>query len=329
MHKFFITQIDKCEKLWKSYFTPKNISDLWDFRICFNNHYHFKPCFLVMEEKADIIGILPLSYVEDLDMFAFFPGEIWEGKTWMERTPYFARNERIFRALLRGCPERTLLRYLEISTGKIFSGLDRDENGYVLYPGALNYDTGRYEQTFSRKKIKAIKKVLESFYSRRHSLHINRLHDFDVMVEMSIDQFGDRSYLCDSRFRESFRDVMSFLYRENMLRMVSFEIEGRTAAVDIGAVFNGTYTVFLGGTDREFPGIAKLMNMYHIHYAFKEKMSKIDFLCGDFHWKKLWHLEPEQLYTFRYPFLSSEVSDSEPRGEVSSTVHQFSFVALN
>ena len=329
MYKFFITEIDKCEKLWKSYFIPKNISDLWDFRICFNNHYSFKPCFLVIEEKGIIVGILPLSYVEERDMFAFFPGEIWEGKTWMERTPYFARNRRIFRALLKACPERTLLRYLEPPAGGIFPEMGVDENGYVLYPGALNFDESGYEQLFSRKKYKAIKKVIESFYSKNHSFHVNRLTDFDLMVEMNVDQFRERSYLFDPRFRESFRDVMHFLYRENMLRMISIEIEGRIAAVDIGAVYSGTYTVFLGGTDRDFPGIAKLMNMYHINYAFTEKMDKIDFLCGDFHWKKLWHLEPEQLYIFESPSLLSEIIDSKLREIDSSNLHQSSSISLN
>ena len=146
---------------------------------------------------------------------------------------------------------------------------------------------------------------------------------------MNVDQFRERSYLFDPRFRESFRDVMHFLYRENMLRMISIEIEGRIAAVDIGAVYSGTYTVFLGGTDRDFPGIAKLMNMYHINYAFTEKMDKIDFLCGDFHWKKFWHLEPEQLYIFESPSLLSEIIDSKLREIDSSNLHQSSSISLN
>jgi hypothetical protein len=72
--------------------------------------------------------------------------------------------------------------------------------------------------------------------------------------------------------------------------MVSLEIKGKTVAVDVGAEF--------GGTDPESIGVAKVMNMHHVEWACREKMNKVDFLCGDFHWKKLWHLDPEPLYQF-------------------------------
>lgn len=106
------------------------------------------------------------------------------------------------------------------------------------------------------------------------------------------------SLLYDYRFRESFRNIMYFLYRRGWLRMVSFEIGGKTEAVDMGALYQGIYAVFLGGADPEIPGIAKAMNMHHIEFAFNERISKVDFLCGDFHWKKLWHLDTEPLYRY-------------------------------
>jgi hypothetical protein len=43
------------------------------------------------------------------------------------------------------------------------------------------------------------------------------------------------------------------------------------------------------------------MNMYHIEYAFINRLFKMDFLCGDFHWKKLFHLTPEPLYKYISP----------------------------
>ena len=33
---------------------------------------------------------------------------------------------------------------------------------------------------------------------------------------------------------------------------------------------------------------------------------EVDFLCGDFHWKKLWHLDPEPLFKFVGPALREE-----------------------
>jgi hypothetical protein len=62
----------------------------------------------------------------------------------------------------------------------------------------------------------------------------------------------------------------------------------------------------LGGTDPEFRGVAKAMNMQHLEFACEHQLSRVDFLCGDFHWKKLWHLDPQPLYKYVSPALKAE-----------------------
>jgi CelD/BcsL family acetyltransferase involved in cellulose biosynthesis len=88
--------------------------------------------------------------------------------------------------------------------------------------------------------------------------------------------------------------------------MVSLEIGGKTVAVDMAAVYRGTYVVMLGGTNPEFRGVAKAMNMRHLEFACEQGLSRVDFLCGDFHWKKLWHLDPQPLYKYVSPALKAE-----------------------
>jgi len=97
--------------------------------------------------------------------------------------------------------------------------------------------------------------------------------------------------------------------------MISLEIMGKTVAVDVGSLYNGVYTVYIGGASRDLPGVAKVMNMYHIEYAFENRISKVDFLCGDFHWKKLWHLTPEPLYKFAAPAVTEEYAANTEQSE--------------
>lgn len=298
VNAYFVTSLDHCERLWKTFTTPKCVSDLWEFRLCFHKHFHHKPCFLVMEDHKGIAGMIPLSYNEETDSFCLFPGETWNSRTWLERTPVYTRNDKYIYDLLRACPENSCLRYLEAPNGRIVPELSMDETGYVLYPGDLDFDIAQYYSRFSRKKMKAIHKVIQSYCGAGSEIHYNRDQDFDRLVEMSLRQFGHKSFMYDIRFQHSFRDVLHFLKSKDMLHMISCEIDDTLAAVDIGAVFQNTYTVFLGGTNGDFPGIAKLMNMNHIEYAFMEKFDKLDFLCGDFHWKLLWHLDPEYLYKY-------------------------------
>lgn len=306
MRRSFITDLDECRELWKAFMPCRNVSDLWEFRLCFQRHFNCRPYFLLLEDGQGIAGMLPLSYVEEMDMFVFFPGETWEGKTWLERTPIYLREPTLLQELLLFCPERTYLRYLDVSEISLFPDLKIDEVGYLLYPSKLDFDISVYRKRFSNKRFKEIIKVVMSFTDTLDAFKYNRLEDFDFLVDMSLEHFGSNSYVHDHRFREAFRDVIHLLHGKGWLRMVSLEIGGKTAAVDIGALYERTYTIFLGGTHHELLGIAKAMNMHHIEYACKERLSKVDFLCGDFHWKKLWHLDPEPLYQFITPSLRSD-----------------------
>jgi hypothetical protein len=299
-------------KLWHTLVRPKHIFDLWDFRICFHNHFRNRPFFFILEDKDGIAGLLPLSFVEDLDMFVFFPGEIWQGKTWLERTPVYFRNEAYLHELLNACPERTYLRYMEVQGDNDFPELAVDEIGYVLYQELMHFDMAQYWKRFSRKKYKDIIKTVSRITGDSKAFHINRLEDFDHLVHMSLTNFGPNSYLYDDRFRKSLRDVVDFLNRRGFLRMVSLEIRGERAAIDMGALFGNIYTVFLGGTHPDFLGVAKVMNTKHMEFACMEGISKVDFLCGDFHWKKLWHLDPEPLYKFVTPELMAEQDTDFP-----------------
>ena len=184
----------------------------------------------------------------------FFPGEIWKNKTWLERTPVYAINRDILYRLLASCTERTYLRYIECDSDYLPDYVSADETGYVMYPGRLDFEKLNYRSRFSSKKFKSILKDVNNILSMGAVFHINRVKDFELLVEMSIERYGEDSYLQDCRFRNSFKDVIRLLNRMDCLRMVSLEIEGNTVAVDVGAVYNGTYTVFLGGVFSRIQG---------------------------------------------------------------------------
>jgi CelD/BcsL family acetyltransferase involved in cellulose biosynthesis len=97
-----------------------------------------------------------------------------------------------------------------------------------------------------------------------------------------------------------------------MLRITTVLIGGRLAAVDMGAIWNGTYTVLAGGTDADFPGVAKLINLHHLEWACQQRMTMVDFLCGDFNWKERFHLTPRQLYQIIKPHAVDMQHESQP-----------------
>lgn len=300
-----VTDLETCKGLWNSFVKPNNLSDLWDFRFCFHRHFENEPYFLVLEDQGGLLAIFPLACLKGEDTYVFFPGEIWNSKTWLERTQVYCREPEAMGHILSACPERTYLRYMEDQAPSLSPDLEEDEIAYLFHPPDLGFDLNTYFKRFSWKKLKAIKKEISSLLVPGCSWHFNRLSDYDLLVEMNVNRFGVSSYFYDSRFAGSFRDAVQWLYQRGWLRMVSLEIKGETAAVDLAAAFEGIYVVFLGGTHSEFPGVAKAMNMHHLEFACDQRFSRVDFLCGDFYWKKLWHLDPEPLYKFVSPSLKA------------------------
>jgi hypothetical protein len=259
-----------------------------------------------MEDEREVLGVLPLSYLEEKDKYVLFPGETWNGKTWLERTQIYLRDPDILGDLLDMAPERSYLRYIECDERFLTPHMELDEIGYLFHPPEIGFDMKNYFQRFVWKKLKAIKKEIEAMLAPGWSWHVNCLTDYDIMVDMSLSTFGKSSYFYDSRFTEGFREVFRFLSRNGWLRMLSLEIGDKTVAVDMAAVYRGTYVVLLGGTDPEYRGVAKAMNMQHLEFACEQRLSRVDFLCGDFHWKKLWHLDPQPLYKYVSPALKAE-----------------------
>jgi len=306
IRKEVIANLEACRDLWNRVTVPRNVSDLWEFRACFQKHFRNRAHFVLLEDEQGLLGLLPLSYLADGDRYVFFPGETWNGKTWLERTPLYLRDPEILGDLLDAAPERTYLRYLECEESALIPHLEVDEIGYLFHPPEIGFDMKNYFQRFVWKKLKAIKKEIEAMLAPGFSWQVNCLTDFDVMVDMSLATFGRSSYFHDSRFTEGFREVLRLLSRNGWLRMVSLEIGGKTVAVDVAALYRGTYVVLLGGTDPEFRGVAKAMNMQHLEFACEHGLSRVDFLCGDFHWKKLWHLDPQPLFKYVSPALRLE-----------------------
>ena len=94
--------------------------------------------------------------------------------------------------------------------------------------------------------------------------------------------------------------------------MVTITVDDEPAAIDLGSLYSGMLTMLAGGTNGKFPGIAKLINMHHIRFACDERLDSVDFLCGDFNWKTLFHLTPSPLYLLEGQPASVTLAEYEP-----------------
>lgn len=288
-----------CRELWQRYIPQEHITDRWEVRECFREAFGSQLFFLHVTEHEKPVGLLPLCYVPDRDYYGYFPGECWQGKTWLERNRLPVRDAQVAQALLEWCEQRKMayhLRYLLPDESLMKGGPLVDEIGYLFRPADFDFDMQRYFAIFSRKSIKSILKEVEAFEARGVSYRLDDDADLESLIRMNLERFGESSYFADDRFTAGMRQLAELLRANGWLRMVTVLVDGEPAAIDMGCLYNDTLTLLAGGTHAEYRGIAKVINLYHMRRACEERIAEVDFLCGDFIWKPMFHLSPRPLY---------------------------------
>lgn len=296
MRVHVVSDLDECRQLWRSVICEEQISDLWEVRNCFHKQYRHQPHFVVAEENGEILGLLPLSLNLEAGCYHYFPGETWEGKTWLEQNRLVVNDPSVLSAMLEYVPGPFHLRYLKPSTTLAQVGEVVDEIGYYFLPPMYDYRMENYLEAFSHKSAKRLQKELSAWDDLGLTFVYDRLEDFEALVAMNVSRYGADSYFFDTRFLRSFRSLVNYLEGRDWLRTTTVMVDRRPAAIDVGCVYNGTYTLLAGGTHADFPGIAKVINTHHMKRACNERLDRVDFLCGDFNWKRLFHLTEQPLY---------------------------------
>jgi len=302
----FVSDLEECRQIWQHVMPTESITDLWEVRDCFQRHFKHRPNFIAAEDSRGICGLLPLSWIEESKCYGYFPGEIWHGKTWLEKNRIYSRGELLPSDLLAQCASPYHLRYLLPHSGWSHAEMALDEIGYLFLPPNYDFDMQNYFREFSHKSIKQILREVAAIEEMGVTYRYNHSADFDLMVEMNISRFGADSYFFDCRFKEGFKSLAMFLNDRGWLRLTTVLINGEPAAVDMGCIYRDVYTVMAGGTCSRYRGVAKLINLHHMQWACEQRLQRVDFLCGDFHWKKLFHLTPRPL--FLLSSLASEIS---------------------
>jgi len=309
MDLFRVEALGVCAELWRLLGPACNLFDPWDIRMCFHEGFGRRPTFIVAEEGGQVVGLLPLSWIEELDCYAFFPGETWHGKTWLERNRFLCRDSEVLHRMIEFLDGPVLMRYIqeqEIPPGADY--VREDEIGYLFHTARYRYSFAEYRASIPRKRFKGIERDVARLRSRDVAFRLDMSDDVNVLLRMNLEAFGAESYFYDPRFADSFDRFVCYLRGQGMLRITTVLIDGQVAAVDTGCVFKNKYTVFAGGVSPDFPGAAKLINLHHLERSCNERFEWTDFLCGDFNWKQRFRLEGRPLYLITTPVGASLAS---------------------
>lgn len=291
-----VTDLEACRRLWEEHIPQIGLTDRWDVRSCFQEHYRRPACFIVATDARGLCGLLPLSWIAEQECFGYFPGETWQGKTWLERNRIVAKSPTVLEDMLAHCPGPCQLRYLQPPETGLIGDLEVDELNYAFLPPAYGWDMEAYWLSFSHKTAKRLRKEVAALEARGLSYRLDEVSDFELLIHLNRERFGESSYFHDARFAGSCRALVKLLAARGHLRMTTITHDDQVAAVDMGCLYRGVYTLLAGGTHADYPGIAKLINLHHLARACREGHQEVDFLCGDFFWKPLFHLIARPFY---------------------------------
>lgn len=312
---------DECARIWTKTWPKLCIFDLWEVRASFAACFDNKPYFVVAEEFGEVKGMLALSWIEESGSYGHFPGEIWQGKTWLEQNKMPAASRQVLDAMLESIPGPLHLRYLTpdcMPEGSF--PLAVDEVGYLFFPGGYDYSFDKYMLEFSGKSRKNLGREIARLQSGGVAYRYDHCADIDWMFQRNLESFGELSYFNDPRFLASYEKLVAWLFDNNLLRTTTVLLGGEIAAVDIGTIWNRGYTILAGGTNAEFQGVAKMINMHHLEWACRKRMQVVDFLCGDFGWKRRFHLSSRPLYEIYRK--SGSILSSEAECRMAQVTHE-------
>lgn len=312
---------EDCERLWRQLWPVEQVFDLHELRWAFASAFQRRPFFLVAERAGRPAGLLALARLDD-GGYGFWPGETWHGKTWVEQNRVPAEDDEVFAALLAAAPGPALLRYMRRRAVPASHGpLAVDELNYFFDPMAHGYDFERYLARFSGKSRKQLGREIAALEALGLAWRIDEPADLEQIFTINVKRFGADSFFADPRFRLGFETMALRLIRLGMARITTVLLGGEVAAVDLGALVNGTYTLLGGCTRAEFPGVAKLINFHHLRHACERRFARVDFLCGDFNWKQRFHLGEQPFHELRIQAGAGQVRQARQAHQEAGRVH--------
>lgn len=267
-----------------------------------------QPLFIKALRNGQVEGLLALAWIEEEGYFGHFPGETWNAKTWIEQNRIVASSPPVATELLAAVPGPFHLRYLKRSSMISSESQEPDEINYSMRPAQYDCSFANYLEQFGGKTRKKLLSEVDKFKKSELTFRFDHLPDIEAMFKLNLKAFGTTSYFYDQRFLKAFERLAAWLSEEKLLRVTTILIKGKIAAIDMSAVWRNCGMVLAGGTNPDFPGIAKLINLHHIERACNEKLETVDFLCGDFNWKERFHLHRQQLYKLYDPQISASPS---------------------
>lgn len=283
-----IDNIQEAKSIWDKLSPKERLDDLWEFRYVFYSASNNPLKFFAGFENNEPLVLLPLQKNLEKKRLEYFGGPFMESnKIFGEKSN---NAEKIL--LLGAIDEPARLDWMvreDYFEG--MPGFTEDDPNYYLNIADYKSSDDFLQEKFSsrhRKKVRKYVAELESTYE----IDINFPNNIslEILGKMSRERFTD-SWFGDGTIQDAFQNLIA---SDLNVRFMEIKVNGVTASVSFGIVYNDLYHSIMSSTDINlYPNLGKLRILALINQAIDLNCKRLEFGSGDCGWKEMWHLDKE------------------------------------
>jgi hypothetical protein len=289
-----INDLEEAKSLWNKLSPQENIYDLWDFRYCFYKHDPQPLYFYTAYDAGKPVALLPLQYSPEFKCLEFFAENFTENNQPFVSLGYEYLIPRLFEQDFK-------------QTAKLYDidGLDDFTRALPLedYIYSIDLqDLASFDdylvKAFTDRKKRAKFRRVAALLEETHDVRVvyNDFSDLELIMELSVKNFGTESYLNSEKEKRPFFDLIKLPLD---WKAVTIIVDGVKLAGSLSVIYRGVYFYMIAGADMSgVPDIFKYLTRVNLELALAEKAAIFNCSLGDCNWKQHWHMDKEPQYKF-------------------------------
>ncbi len=278
-----LDNLEECKIAWQALTPDNNIYDNWDFRALFHK-YHQKRLHFVAGyiNNAELIGLLPLQFNDEVKYFEFFGGN------YMEDNKVFIKPgfEDVISEFYKNINGPAKLEYIT-GNDSYTSQLPVQDYKFVLpLDGLKTYVDYLDKFVASHEQNKKMQKIVRRTEKEKIEIIKNNFSDIEILFDYNKQNFGGGSAFVDRPYqKEIFRDLLKLPHH---VALLTFKVNDNVEAVSLAIIYKGVHEGFNTGITRNVTNLSAYVTLKKIQYAIDNGAHTFDAFVGDYGWKEKW-----------------------------------------
>lgn len=286
-----VKDLAEAKLLWNQWSPNKYLNDLWDFRYCFYKYFNYELFFYLGFVEEEPIGLMPLQYNSDEEYLEFF------GDVYIEDNRVFIKSgyENLIPRFYNNLDREANLEDI-IGEDSFTKALPIADYKYILDLAGIENFEDYIDKFFTGKSKKNLRREMQIVEKNNIEIKLNQFEDMDLMIDMSIENFGKDSYFSHKYSGEIFHDLLKLPLK---IYLLTFMISGKPEAVSLAILYKDTYVYITSSSNKKgVVNLGKYVNLVNIQKAIELGAKVFDAGLTDSNWKNRWGFTRISEYKF-------------------------------